>query len=39
MNIIELIGYINNVLLKHGNDIEDKIPRYLLDKYDFLNFN
>ncbi len=37
LNQKTLSGYINNVLLKHGNDIEDKIPRYLLDKYDFLN--
>ena len=36
LNQKTLGGYINNVLLKHGNDIEDKIPRYLLDKYDFL---
>jgi len=37
LNQKTLSGYINNVLLKYGNDIEDKIPRYLLDKYDFLN--
>ena len=37
LNQKTLSGYINNVLLKHGNDIYDKIPRYLLDKYDFLN--
>ena len=32
-----LSSYINNVLLQYGNEIEDKIPRYLLDKYNFLN--
>ena len=37
LNQKTLSGYINNILLKYGNDIEDKIPRYLLDKYDFLN--
>ena len=37
LNQKTLSGYINNVLLKYGNDIEDKIPRYLLDKYGFLN--
>lgn len=37
LNQKTLSGYINNVLLKYGNDIEDKIPRYLLEKYDFLN--
>ncbi len=37
LNQKTLIGYINNVLLKHGNDIEDKLPRYLLDRYNFLN--
>lgn len=37
LNQKTLSGYINNVLLKYGNDIEDKIPRYLLDKYNFLN--
>lgn len=37
LNQKTLSGYINNVLLKYGNDIEDKIPRHLLDKYNFLN--
>jgi len=32
-----LSGYINNILLNYGNDIEDKIPRYLIEKYNFLN--
>lgn len=30
-------NYINTCLLKYGNDIEDNIPRYLLDKYGFSN--
>ena len=33
----KLITYISSALLKYGNDIEDYIPRYLLDKYDFSN--
>lgn len=37
LNQKTLSGYINTVLLKYGNDIVDKIPRYLLDKYNFLN--
>lgn len=32
-----LTTYINNALLKYGNNIDDNIPRYLLDKYDFSN--
>ena len=32
-----LIGAINNVLMIYGNSINDNIPGYLLDKYNFLN--
>jgi len=28
---------INNALMIYGNDINDNIPKYLLDKYNFLN--
>ena len=28
---------INNALMTYGNDITDNIPKYLLDKYNFLN--
>lgn len=29
--------YINNALMEYGNDIEDFIPKYIIEKYDFLN--
>lgn len=32
-----LASYINNALLKYGNDVMDNIPKYLLDKYKFNN--
>ena len=32
-----LAGAINNALMTYGNDIDDNIPKYLLDKYNFLN--
>jgi len=32
-----LAGAINNALMSYGNDIEDAIPKYLLDKYNFSN--
>ncbi|MDD6879637.1 MAG: ATP-dependent DNA helicase RecG [bacterium] len=32
-----LLSYINNALMKNGNDINDSIPKYLLDKYNFNN--
>ena len=32
-----LIGAINNALMIYGNSINDNIPGYLLDKYNFLN--
>ena len=30
-------NYINICLLKYGNDLEDNIPKYLMDKYKFSN--
>ena len=32
-----LASYINNALLKYGNQITDNIPKYLLDRYNFNN--
>lgn len=32
-----LASYINNGLLKYGNQITDNIPKYLLDRYNFNN--
>ncbi len=32
-----LINAINNALMAYGNCINDNIPKYLLDKYNFLN--
>lgn len=32
-----LINAINNALMTYGNCINDNIPKYLLDKYNFLN--
>ncbi|MBR4671658.1 MAG: ATP-dependent DNA helicase RecG [Bacilli bacterium] len=32
-----LINAINNALMTYGNTINDNIPKYLLDKYNFLN--
>jgi len=32
-----LSGYINNALLKHGNDITDNIPKKYMDLYNFSN--
>ncbi len=29
--------YINNALMEYGNYIEDFIPKYLIERYDFLN--
>ncbi len=29
--------YINTALMQYGNNIEDFIPKYLTEKYDFLN--
>ena len=32
-----LAGAINNALMTYGNDLEDAVPKYLLDKYNFSN--
>ncbi len=32
-----LSTYINTALMQFGNDIEDFIPKYLTERYDFLN--
>ena len=32
-----LAGAINNALMTYGNEIDDSIPKYLLDKYEFSN--
>ena len=32
-----LTNAINNALMTYGNQINDSIPKYLLDKYNFLN--
>ena len=32
-----LTNAINNALMTYGNSIEDNIPKYLLEKYNFLN--
>ena len=32
-----LTNAINNALMTYGNSINDSIPKYLLDKYNFLN--
>ena len=32
-----LTNAINNALVNYGNQINDSIPKYLLDKYNFLN--
>lgn len=29
--------YINNALMQYGNEIPDFLPRYLIERYDFLN--
>ncbi len=29
--------YINNTLMQYGNEIPDFIPKYLIERYDFLN--
>lgn len=30
-------GFINTALMEYGNELEDYIPKYLLEKYNFLN--
>lgn len=37
LNQKSIAKFINAALVKHGNDLVDNIPRYLLDKYNFSN--
>jgi len=32
-----IAGFINQALMEYGNEITDNIPKYLIEKYDFLN--
>lgn len=37
LNSKNISSYINNALMQYGNDIPDFIPKYLIERYDFLN--
>lgn len=37
LNSKAISGFINTALMECGNDLEDYIPKYLLEKYNFLN--
>ena len=37
LNSKSLSMFINNCLMDYGNDLEDFIPKYLIEKYNFLN--
>ncbi|MDD5980334.1 MAG: ATP-dependent DNA helicase RecG [bacterium] len=37
LNSKTLSSLINNALMDYGNDLEDYIPKYLIEKYNFLN--
>ena len=37
LNSKAISGFINTALMEYGNELEDYIPRYLLEKYNFLN--
>lgn len=37
LNSKAISGFINTALMEYGNDLEDYIPNYLLEKYNFLN--
>lgn len=37
LNSKAIIQYINNAMMEYSNDIIDYIPKYLIEKYDFLN--
>lgn len=37
LNSKAISGFINTALMEYGNDLEDYIPKYLLEKYNFLN--
>lgn len=37
LNSKAISSFINTALMEYGNDLEDYIPKYLLEKYNFLN--
>lgn len=37
LNSKAISGFINTALMEYGNDLEDYIPKNLLEKYNFLN--
>ena len=37
LNSKNISGFINTALMEYGNDLEDYIPKNLLEKYNFLN--
>lgn len=37
LNSKAISSFINTALMEYGNELEDYIPRYLLEKYNFLN--
>lgn len=37
LNSKAISGFINTALMEYGNELEDYIPKYLLEKYNFLN--
>ena len=37
LNSKAISGFINTALMEYGNDLEDYIPKKLLEKYNFLN--
>lgn len=37
LNSKAISGFINTALMEYGNELEDYIPKYLLEKYKFLN--
>ena len=37
LNSKNISSFINTALMEYGNDLEDYIPKYLIEKYNFLN--
>lgn len=37
LNSKAISGFINTALMEYGNELEDYIPKYLIEKYNFLN--
>ena len=37
LNSKNISGFVNTALMEYGNELEDYIPKYLLEKYNFLN--